>query len=71
MIDAELLNILSCPYCVARPAKSKSTLAGGEFELLGPTDAPTGLQCKECKRTYPIDKDGIPDLLISSATVEK
>ena len=71
MIDAEFLKVLACPYCAARPAKTKSTLAGGELELRGSADSPTGLQCKDCKRTYPIDKDGIPHLLIESATLEK
>ena len=70
MIDAEFLKILACPYCVTRPMKTKSTLAGGELELRGPAEAPIGLQCTECKRIYPIDKDGIPHLLIDSAVLE-
>ncbi|MEI6234667.1 MAG: Trm112 family protein [Planctomycetota bacterium] len=71
MIDAEVLKVLACPYCVTRPLNSKSTLAGGSLALRGPADAPTGLHCTDCNRTYPLDKDGIPHLLIDSATVEK
>ncbi len=71
MIDTEFLKILACPFCVTRPVKTKSALASGELELRGSADAPTGLQCVDCKRTYPIDKDGIFDLLIESAIVEK
>lgn len=70
MIDAELLKILACPFCVTRPEKGKSTLAKGELELQGPSGAPTGLKCKECGRLYRI-KDGIPNLLVEEAETPK
>ena len=66
MIDAELLNIVACPYCVTRPEKTKSTLARGDLEIVGPAQAPTGLKCKDCGREYRIS-DGLPNFLIDEA----
>lgn len=68
MIDAELLKILACPWCVTRPESGKSTLAKGELELKGPPSDPSGLQCKQCSRLYKID-NGIPNLLIEDAVI--
>ena len=68
MIDAELLKILACPWCVTRPETGKSTLARGELELQGPASSPTGLKCKQCERLYKIE-NGIPNLLIEEAVV--
>ncbi|HLX60325.1 MAG TPA: hypothetical protein VKX17_03490 [Planctomycetota bacterium] len=71
MFDPEFVKDLACPHCVTRPVKGKSTLALGELELRGPVEAPTGLHCKDCGRVYAIDNDGIPDLLIANAKIEK
>ena len=69
MIDAELLKILACPWCVTRPEPGKSTLAKAELELQGPPEKPTGLRCKQCGRLYKIDADGIPNLLVDEAVL--
>ena len=66
MIDAELLKILACPWCVTRPEKNQTTLAVRELALEGPPAAPTGLECKGGGRTYKIE-NGIPNLLIEEA----
>jgi len=65
-MDAELLKILACPFCVTRPEPGKTTLATGELELQGPPDAPTGFGCKSCGRTYKIE-GGLPNFLIDEA----
>ena len=68
MIDAEFLKVLACPYCVTRPLKGASTLAAGELLAVNSEAGKlTGLQCKDCGRVYPVDEDGIPHLLVSSA----
>jgi uncharacterized protein YbaR (Trm112 family) len=69
MIDAEILKVLACPYCITRPMKGKTLLMAGELELVGAAASPTGLKCKDCNRVYPIDKYGVPYLLIECATV--
>jgi uncharacterized protein YbaR (Trm112 family) len=66
MIDAELLKVLACPFCVTRPEKGKSTLAKGELELQGDEKTPTGLKCRQCGRLYKIT-NGIPNLLVEEA----
>ncbi|HYG76975.1 MAG TPA: Trm112 family protein [Planctomycetota bacterium] len=69
MIDAELLKVLACPWCVTRPEPGKSHLAKGELELQGPAAAPNGLKCKQCGRVYKIDADGLPNLLVDEAVL--
>ncbi len=53
-IDAELLEILACPYCKTPVRLVKNG---------------TALKCGECHRVYPI-KDDIPVMLIDEATIE-
>lgn len=65
-MDAELLKILACPFCVTRPEQGKTTLASGELELKGPADAPTAFVCKSCGRTYKVE-GGLPNFLIEEA----
>ncbi len=65
-MDAELLKILACPFCVTRPEPGKTSLATGELEPQGPSDAPTGFLCKSCGRTYKIE-GGLPNFLIDEA----
>jgi uncharacterized protein YbaR (Trm112 family) len=54
-LDAELLEILTCPNC-----KTAVTLV----------DAGTALKCSTCDRVYPI-KDEVPVMLIDEATIQK
>jgi uncharacterized protein YbaR (Trm112 family) len=54
MIDAELLKILACPACEARPPVR---LDGSKGKLI----------CTQCGRSYPI-RDGIPILLVEEAS---
>jgi uncharacterized protein YbaR (Trm112 family) len=68
MIDAELLQVLACPFCVTRPEKGKSTLARADLELQGDAKNPSGLKCKQCGRVYKIE-NGIPNLLIEEAVL--
>jgi len=70
MIDADLLKILACPWCVTRPETGKSHLAKGELELQGSEKEPTGLTCKQCGRLYKIE-GGLPNLLIDEAVLPK
>ena len=51
MISADLLEILACPACDARP---RVTVDGEK------------LVCSECKRRYQI-RDGIPVMLVDEA----
>lgn len=68
MIDAEFLKVLACPYCVTRPVQGKSTLAQGTLQAVEAEPGKlTGLKCQDCGREYPVDADGIPHLLVSSA----
>lgn len=67
MISAELLKVLACPWCVTRPETGKNNLAKGELELQGKPEAPTGLKCKQCGRTYGFLENGVPNLLIEEA----
>ena len=53
-IDAQLLEILACPFC-----KEDIKLTKDE----------KGLKCVKCHRVYPI-KDDIPVMLIDEATIE-
>jgi Uncharacterized conserved protein len=53
MLDPRLLEILCCPSCDDRPSVR---LDDG------------GLKCDRCGRIYPI-RDGIPEMLVESATL--
>lgn len=53
MIDPKLVEILACPACDDRPP----------VRLDGDR-----LICEKCRRAYPI-RDGIPDMLVESATL--
>ena len=66
MIDDELLKILACPWCVTRPEAPPAGIEKGALELRGPSEQPTALVCKQCRRTYKIE-DGIPNLLVEEA----
>ncbi len=68
MFSTDLLKVIACPWCVTRPETGKNVLAKGELELLGKADAPTGLKCKQCGRTYGFLENGVPNLLIEEAT---
>ena len=52
-IDSQLLQLLACPACDNRPP----------VRLEGET-----LVCDQCRRVYPI-RDGIPEMLVESATI--
>jgi uncharacterized protein len=54
MISQDLLDILVCPVC----KKALAMKDNGE-----------SLKCAECRRVYPI-QDGIPILLVDSATID-
>lgn len=54
IIARELLDILACPAC-------KQGLAVVEH-----TPGQYGLQCPECKKTFPV-RDGIPVMLLDEA----
>lgn len=66
-MDAEILKILACPWCVTRPVPGTPKLARAKLEVIGPADNPTGLKCKDCERVYAV-KDGLPDLIVENAT---
>jgi uncharacterized protein YbaR (Trm112 family) len=70
MIDAELLKILACPYCVTRPEKGKSSLAKADLEPQGDAKNPSGLKCVQCGRLYKVN-NGIPNLLVEEAVLPK
>jgi uncharacterized protein YbaR (Trm112 family) len=52
---AEMERILVCPAC-KQPVK----LVDQRFWCTGP----------ECRRSYPIDEDGTPHMMVTEATVE-
>lgn len=52
MISSDLLEVLACPKCKQR------------IEL---TEDGTALVCQTDRLRYPIDKDGIPAMLIEEA----
>lgn len=60
MIDAELLNILRCPYCVSGETRRKDKEDPGLLALLRQE---SWLVCQDCGRKYPI-QDDIPVMLI-------
>ena len=70
MIDAELLKILACPWCVTQPVPNAASGVRGELELQGEDAGQArGLKCKQCGRFYKIE-DGIPNLLIEDAVAD-
>ena len=60
MVDAELLMILRCPYCVSGETRRKDKDDPGRLESV--RDA-NWLVCQDCGRKYPIRED-IPVMLI-------
>ena len=54
--NEKLLDIIVCPDC--------------KTDLKLTTDS-KGLHCDQCKRTYPIDDNGIPHLLLEEAQIEE
>ena len=68
MIDDSLLEVLACPRCVTHPDAPPEGMRKGQLERVGEKDAPSGLRCRQCGRTYKIDEDGIPHLLLDEAT---
>lgn len=73
-IHQELLEILACPVCKAEvnliplPEEVCRTLEAKYKPKFGEEDpiVKEGLQCKECKKVYPIVSD-IPVMLIEEA----
>lgn len=53
IIDERLMEILACPACDDRPPVRQA----GET-----------IVCDQCGRVYPI-RDGIPEMLVESATI--
>ena len=62
MLDAELLEVLACPACLARRATPPAGIKIGELELQGPAEQPAALRCRQCGSLYPV-RDGIPDFM--------
>ena len=60
MIDAELLNILRCPYCVSGETRRTDKEDPGVLNLVRDNN---WLVCLDCGRKYPI-RDEIPVMLI-------
>ncbi len=60
MIDAELLNILRCPYCVSGETRRTDKEDPGQLTLVREN---SWLVCQDCGRKYPI-RDDIPVMLI-------
>lgn len=60
MVDAELLEILRCPYCVSGETRRTDKEDPGRLELVREE---SWLVCIDCTRKYPI-RDDIPVMLI-------
>lgn len=60
MVDAELLKILRCPYCVSGETRRKDKEDPGQLTLARDS---SWLVCQDCGRKYPI-RDDIPVMLI-------
>ena len=56
VISPDLLEILACPACDARP----------KVKLESAVDGTERLACSECGRRYPV-RDGIPVMLVEDA----
>jgi hypothetical protein len=60
MVDAELLKILRCPYCVSGETRRTDKEDPGQLALVREE---SWLICQDCDRKYPI-RDDIPVMLI-------
>jgi hypothetical protein len=60
MVDAELLEILRCPYCVSGETRRTDKDDPGRLSLVREE---SWLVCQDCDRKYPI-RDDIPVMLI-------
>jgi len=60
MVDAELLQILRCPYCVSGETRRTDKEDPGRLDLVRED---SWLVCQDCDRKYPIRED-IPIMLI-------
>jgi hypothetical protein len=60
MVDAKLLEILRCPYCVSGETRRTDKEDPGQLDLLREE---SWLVCADCSRKYPI-RDDIPVMLI-------
>ncbi len=60
MVDAELLQILRCPYCVSGETRREGKEDPGRLDLVREN---SWLICQDCDRKYPIRED-IPIMLI-------
>ncbi|HNT77328.1 MAG TPA: Trm112 family protein [Anaerolineae bacterium] len=62
MVNAELLEILRCPYCVSGETRRKDKEDPGRLDLVRED---SWLVCQDCGRKYPIRED-IPVMLIET-----
>ena len=62
MVNAELLEILRCPYCVSGETRRKGKEDPGRLDLVREGN---WLVCQDCGRKYPI-REGIPVMLIET-----
>jgi len=62
MVDAGLLEILRCPYCVSSETRRTDKEDPGVLDLLRDD---SWLVCQDCGRKYPI-RDDIPVMLIET-----
>jgi hypothetical protein len=62
MVDAELLEILRCPYCVSGETRREDKEDPGVLDLVREE---SWLVCQDCDRKYPI-RDDIPVMLIET-----
>lgn len=62
MVNAELLEILRCPYCVSGETRRKDKEDPGRLDLVRED---SWLVCQDCGRKYPI-RESIPVMLIET-----
>jgi uncharacterized protein YbaR (Trm112 family) len=67
VIDAEFLKMLACPFCVTRPIKGQRTLAASDLLPVPSLAELKFLKCVDCGRSYPVDEQGVPHLLVDAA----
>ena len=70
MIDAEFLKVLACPYCATRPVQGRARLASSELVPIPSLENLKALKCKDCGRSYPVDDQGLPHLIVDAATTD-